>query len=155
MVSRRILDAMTSVPYADRWMHAYTYSGHPTCCAVELRNPEILEKEGLVETAAKMGARLLAGMTTLSDLKAVGEARGKGLMVAVELVADRHTTAGLDPVQKGIARVKAECESRGLFTRVVRDILLLAPPLVVNAFEVDRIIEIVREGITTVLPERV
>ena len=79
--------------------------GHPTCCAVELRNLEILEKEGLVETAAKMGARLLAGMTTLSDLKAVGEARGKGLMVAVELVADRHTTAGLDPVQKGRARV--------------------------------------------------
>ena len=61
MVSRPILDAMTSVPYGDRWIHACTYSGHPTCCAVGLRNLEILEKEGLVENAAKTGARLLAG----------------------------------------------------------------------------------------------
>ena len=76
MVSQPILDAMLSVPYADRWMHAYTYSGHATCCAVGLRNLEIIEKEGLVENAAKMGARLLAGMKTLLDLKAVGEVRG-------------------------------------------------------------------------------
>ena len=155
MVSRPILDAMTSVPCGDRWIHAYTYSGHPNCCAVGLRNLEILEKDGLVENAAKMGARLLAGMSSLSDLKAVGEVRGKGLMVAVDLVADRHAKAGFDPVQRVIARVKAECESRGLFTRVVRDILLLALPLVINASEIDRIVEIVREGITTVLPERV
>jgi len=93
MVSRPILDAMTSVPYGDRWIHAYTYSSHPTCCAVGLRNPEILEKEGLVENAGKI--------------------------------------------------------------RVVRDILLLAPPLVIKESEVDRIVGIVREGIASVLPERV
>ena len=81
MVSQPILDAMLSVPYADRWMHAYTYSGHPTCCAVGLRNLEIIEKEGLVENAAKMGARLLAGMKTLLDFRAVGDVRGLGLMV--------------------------------------------------------------------------
>ena len=67
--------------HADRWMHAYTYSGHPTCCAVGLRNLEIMEKEGLVDNAAKMGARLLAGMKTLMDFKAVGEVRGLGMLV--------------------------------------------------------------------------
>jgi adenosylmethionine-8-amino-7-oxononanoate aminotransferase len=155
MVSKAILDTMLSVPYGDRWMHAYTYSGHATCCAVGLRNLEILEKEGLVENAAKMGARLLAGMQTLMEFKAVGEVRGLGLMVAVELVADRTTKAAFDPAQKVIGRVKAALEERGLFTRVVRDIILLAPPLVISAAQVDRIIAIVRDGIAAVVPGRV
>lgn len=70
MVSEPIRQAMLSVPYADRWMHAYTYSGHPTCCAVALRNLEILEKEGLVERAEKMGQRLLDGARSLLDFPA-------------------------------------------------------------------------------------
>ncbi|MBI4573133.1 MAG: aspartate aminotransferase family protein, partial [candidate division NC10 bacterium] len=145
---------MLSVPYGDRWMHAYTYSGHPTCCAVALRNLEILEKEGLVERAERMGRRLLAGLQTLLDLKAVGEVRGLGLMCAVELVADRATKAAFDPGQKIIGRVKAALEARGLFTRVARDIILLAPPLVITEAQVDRVVEIVRAGISAVLPDR-
>ncbi len=154
MVSKAVLDTMLSVPYGDRWMHAYTYSGHATCCAVGLRNLEIIEQEGLVENAAKMGARLLAGLQTLEEFKAVGEVRGLGLMVAVELVADRTTKAAFDPAQKVIGRVKAECEARGLFTRVVRDILLLAPPLVITEAQVDRIVAIVRDAIAAAVPGR-
>ncbi len=155
MISEAIRQAMLSVPYADRWMHAYTYSGHPTCCAVALRNLEILEKEGLVENADRMGARLLAGLRSLLDLRAVGDVRGLGLMCAVELVADRATKAAFDPGQNTIGRVKAEMEARGLFTRTVRDIILLAPPLVISEAQVDRLVAIVREGITAVLPDRV
>jgi len=154
MVSEPIHQAMLSVPYADRWMHAYTYSGHPTCCAVALRNLEILEKEGLVERAEKMGQRLLDGAQSLLDLPAVGEVRGLGLMVAVELVADRATKAAFDPAKNAIGRVRKELEARGLFTRVVRDIILLAPPLVITEGQVDRIVQILREGIRAVLPER-
>lgn len=156
MISKPIHETMLSVPYGDRWMHAYTYSGHATCCAVGLRNLEIIEKEGLVDNAAKMGQRLLAGLQAgLAPFNAVGEVRGLGLMVAVELVADRGTKAAFDPAQKVIGRVKAECETRGLFTRVVRDILLLAPPLVITEAQVDRIIEIVREAVQAVVPDRV
>jgi adenosylmethionine-8-amino-7-oxononanoate aminotransferase len=154
MVSEAVREAMLSVPYADRWMHAYTYSGHPTCCAVALRNLEILEQEGLVGRADRMGTRLLAGLQSLLDLKAVGEVRGLGLMCAVELVADRATKAAFDPAKNVIGRVKAELESRGLFTRTVRDIILLAPPLVITEAQVDRLVEILRAGITAVLPDR-
>jgi adenosylmethionine-8-amino-7-oxononanoate aminotransferase len=154
LVSEPIRQAMLSVPYADRWMHAYTYSGHPTCCAVALRNLEILEKEGLVERAEKMGQRLLDGARSLLDLPAVGEVRGLGLMVAVELVADRATKAAFDPAKNVIGRVRKELEGRGLFTRVVRDIILLAPPLVITEAQVDRIVEILRQGIGAVLPDR-
>ena len=154
MISQPIHEAMLSVPYGDRWMHAYTYSGHPTCCAVALRNLEIFEKEGLVERAERMGARLLNGLRTLLDLKAVGEVRGLGLMCAVELVADRATKAALDPAKNTIGRIKAEMEARGLFTRVVRDIILLAPPLVITEAQVDRIVEIVGGAIHAILPAR-
>ncbi len=154
MVSRPILDAMLSVPYADRWMHAYTYSGHATCCAVGLRNLEIIEREGLVGNAAQMGARLLAGMETLREFAVVGDVRGLGLMVAVELVADRVTKAAFDPAQKVIGRVKAGMEERGLFTRVVRDIILFAPPLIITPDQVDQLVDITREAIAAVLPAK-
>ncbi len=156
MIARPIYEAMLGAPYADRWMHAYTYSGHATCCAVGLRNLEIIEQEGLVARAEARGARLLAGLrAATADLRAVGEVRGLGLMVAVELVADRATKAAFDPGLQVIGRIKAEMEARGLFTRSVRDIILLAPPLVITEAQVDRIVEIVRDSIAAICPERV
>jgi len=141
-----------SLPVRRRWMHAYTYSGHPTCCAVALRNLEILEKEGLVENAAKMGARLLAGLQTLTDFKAVGDVRGLGLTAGVELVADRSTKAAFDPATGTIGKVKAALESRGVFTRNMRDIIAFSPPLVITAAQVDQLVESLRGALETVLP---
>src|SRR5687767_5137264 len=62
MVSKAIKEAMDTVKLEDRWMHAYTYSGHPTCCAVGIKNLEIMEKERLWERAAVMGKRLHEGL---------------------------------------------------------------------------------------------
>lgn len=154
MISREILDAMVAAPYADRWMHAYTYSGHATCCAVGLRNLEIIAQEGLVENAAKMGARLLAGLQTLREFQAVGDVRGLGLMAGVELVADRTTKAGFDPALGIIGKVKAELEARGVFTRNMRDIIAFAPALVITAAQVDQLVESLRGAIAAVLPAR-
>ncbi len=152
MISQPIQEAMVSAPYADRWMHAYTYSGHATCCAVGLRNLEIIEKEGLVENAARMGARLLAGMKTLQEFAAVGDVRGLGLIMGVELVADRATKADFAPALLG--RVRAELEARGVFTRSMRNIIAFAPPLVISEAQVDRLVEATRGAIQAVVPER-
>ena len=154
MISQEILDAMVAAPYADRWMHAYTYSGHATCCAVGLRNLELIAQEGLVEHAAKMGARLLAGLQTLREFQAVGDVRGLGLMAGVELVADRTTKAGFDPAQGIIGKVKAELEARGVFTRNMRDIIAFAPALVITPAQVDQLVESLRGAIAAVLPAR-
>ena len=93
MVSRDIKDAIDSVKPEDRWMHAYTYSGHPTCCAVGIKNIEIMERERLNDNAAKMGDRLFAGLReALKDHPHAGDIRGgKGLLAAVELVEDKAT----------------------------------------------------------------
>jgi adenosylmethionine-8-amino-7-oxononanoate aminotransferase len=112
MVSKAIKQAMDEVKLEDRWMHAYTYSGHPTCCAVALRNLDIMEKERLWENAAKMGDRLFAGLkSAFANHPNAGDIRGgKGLLAAVEFVEDgrRRTSAPQEDRQ-----VMAEMAKRG------------------------------------------
>jgi putrescine aminotransferase len=159
LVSAAIKDVIESVRPEDRWMHAYTYSGHPTCCAVALKNIEILERERLAEHAAVMGARLAAGLeTAIGDHPNVGEIRGgKGLLVAVEFVEDRTTKQNLPARRKFASSLKAEMAERGLITRIrpavgeapnlPGDILLFAPPLVITDAEVDRMVAIVADSV--------
>ncbi len=84
----------------------------------------------------------------------MGDVRGLGLLVGVELVADRATKAAFDPAKKIIGKVRAELEARGVFTRNMRDILAFAPPLVITAAQVDKLVEATRGAIQAVLPER-
>ncbi len=153
MVSREIKDAMDSVPPERRWMHAYTYSGHPTCCAVALKNIEIMERERLWENAAKMGARLHDGLSrAFAEHPHAGDVRGgKGLMAAVELVADRATKAAFPADQKVGPRVHAEMIKRGVVTRMRGEAVLFAPPLVVTEAQVDRLISVARDAVKAVL----
>ena len=154
MVSREVHQAILNAPPTERFMHAATYSGHPTCCAVALRNLDIFEREGLVERAATMGARLQAGLQTLRDLPLVGDVRGLGLMVGIELVTDRQTKA---PALGVGGRILPEARKRGLITRMrlgqggdypIGDTICVAPPLVVTEAQIDRIVQILRESIT-------
>jgi adenosylmethionine-8-amino-7-oxononanoate aminotransferase len=154
IVSDRIRDAVLSARYEDRWMHAFTYSGHPTCCAVGLKNVEIIEKEGLLKRAEEMGNRLLKGLKTLEEFAAVGDVRGLGLMAAVELVSDRSTRAPTDPARKIGERIRDECIQRGLYTRTRGDVFMVAPPLVIREDQVDRIVEVLREALEAVVPQR-
>jgi putrescine---pyruvate transaminase len=162
MVTREIKDAMESVKPEDRWMHAYTYSGHPTCCAVALANLDIMERERLWENAARMGDRLFAGLqAAFKGHPHLGEVRGgKGLLAAVELVADPATKANFSADRKVGPRVQAEMMKRGLVTRVrpvagphpaPGDALFFAPPLVVTGEEVDRIVEATRDAVKAVV----
>jgi adenosylmethionine-8-amino-7-oxononanoate aminotransferase len=162
MVSRAIKDAMDHVKPEDRWMHAYTYSGHPTCCAVGLVNVQIMERERLADNAAAMGTRLHEGLrAALGDHPHAGDIRGgKGLLAAVELVEDRATKKNFAPDRKVAQRVQAEMVKRGMVTRTrpvagphpaPGDAIFFAPPLVVTAGEVDRIVGITREALKVVL----
>ncbi len=145
-VSDAIHEAILSAPPNEKWMHAFTYSGHPTCCAVAVKNIEILERENLPANAARMGQRLLSGLQSLMELDCVGEVRGLGLMCAVELVADRETKA---PAGIG-GKVQQACIDRGLFIRAVGDILEIAPPLIITEAEVDQIVAAVAGAIQAV-----
>src|SRR5881275_223198 len=80
LISRKVHQVMLEAPPDQKFMHAATYSGHPACCAVGVRNIELIEQENLVERAAVMGRRLLAGLESLRDLPNVGDVRGVGMM---------------------------------------------------------------------------
>lgn len=143
-ISDKIRDVIVNAPPSERWMHAYTYSGHPTCCAVANKNLDILLRLDVAENARVQGKRLLDGLQALeAEFDVIGDARGLGLMAAIEF-ADRETK---QPAQIG-EKVRKACLQRGLFTRVIgTDILSLAPPLVISAEEIDLVLQIVGEAL--------
>lgn len=149
-VSDKVKAAIDETPADKRWMHAYTYSGHPACCAVALANLKILDEEGLVQRVAEMGNRLHEGLHTLDDMDHVGNVRGIGLMAAVELVEDKATKQSFPASAKYGARVGQELFKRGLYTRMRGDAICLAPPFVTTAEQIDQIVEIVRESLKAV-----
>jgi adenosylmethionine-8-amino-7-oxononanoate aminotransferase len=152
IISRKVHETMRGAPADQKFMHAATYSGHPACCAVGLRNVELIEGENLVERSAIMGRRLLAGLESLRDLPNVGEVRGLGMMCAIELVENKETKApaiGLGP------RVAKEALTRGLIFRLrggaadpaIGDCICIAPPLSTPTESLDRIVDILRASI--------
>lgn len=145
-ISDDIREAIMSAPPNQAWMHAYTYSGHATCCAVALKNLDILERESLADRARIMGERLLNGLHELEDIECVGNVRGLGLMCAVEFVADRETKSSANMAPK----VLKACQDRGLIARIKGESLLMAPPLIISESEIDQMLAIVREAIETV-----
>ncbi len=149
MVSKAIKQAMDEVKPEDRWMHAYTYSGHPTCCAVGLKNLEIMERERLWERAAAMGTRLHQGLVSaLGDHPHVGDIRGgKGLLAAVELVQDRGTKAAFSPDKKVGPRVVQEMMKRGVATRNRLEHIFFSPPLIISEEQVDRLVAVTRDAV--------
>jgi adenosylmethionine-8-amino-7-oxononanoate aminotransferase len=146
-ISDEIHEALLSAPPDSRWMHAYTYSAHPTCCAVALKNLDILERENHVERAATSGKGFLALLQTLYEFDCVGEVRGLGLMAAVEFVKDRQTKS---PANIG-ERVRRALQERGVLARVRGDVLMLAPPLIITEAEIDRLVDVLREAISATI----
>jgi adenosylmethionine-8-amino-7-oxononanoate aminotransferase len=152
ILSRRVHEAIVAAPADQKFMHAATYSGHPVCCAVALRNLDIIEDEALVERAAAMGARLLKGLEALRDLPTVGDVRGLGMMCGIELVRDKTSKA---PLLGVAARLTEEALARGLLIRMrvgavdpaIGDTITLAPPLMTPTEVLDRIPEILRQAI--------
>ncbi|MEI7771009.1 MAG: aspartate aminotransferase family protein [Chloroflexales bacterium] len=149
-VSDAISEVINSVAPDKRWMHAFTYSGHPTCCAVALANIAIIEGEGLVAQAASTGAHMLAGLQELEEMPSVGNVRGLGMMAGVELVANKDTKEAFPASANVGARVGSEMMARGLHTRVIGDTILLAPPLSTSVEQIDQMVQIIGESIAAV-----
>ncbi len=149
-LSERVYQVIADAPPDRRWMHAFTYSGHPTACAVGLANIEILEREGLVAEVERKGNKLLSGLQQLASLDHVGDVRGIGLMAGIEFVEDKVTKKAFAPSLKFGERIYKECLGRGLYSRIRGDIYMLAPPFVVSDEQVDRMVNILGEAIPAV-----
>lgn len=150
MVSERIQKVLAALPVDVKWMHAYTYSAHPAACAVAMANLDIIERENLVQRSAMMGEKLLSRLEELRELPNVGDVRGIGLLARVELVDDVRTKEPFAPAKKVGDRVIAVARERGLLTRNRGDVIVLAPPLVIDEEEIDFAVSTLRDAIRTV-----
>jgi 4-aminobutyrate--pyruvate transaminase len=120
--------------------HGFTYSGHPVAAAVALKTLEIFARDRLVEAAAGKAPQFRARLEELGRHPLVGEARGLGLVGAVELVADRRTKRSFDPKAGVGARAVAFAQAEGLLLRFLAgDVLSICPPLIVTPQEIDEL----------------
>ncbi len=122
--------------------HGFTYSGHPVAAAVALKTLEIYARDGIVAQAAAKTPQFQKRLNALGDHALVGEARGLGLIGAVELVADKKTARAFEPTAGVGARCVREAEAAGLIVRSLPgDTVAVCPPLVIAPAEIDTLFD--------------
>jgi adenosylmethionine-8-amino-7-oxononanoate aminotransferase len=124
-----------------------TYFGHPLACRAALKNIEIIEREGLLAHVRDVSGYFQDTLRGLSDLDGVGDVRGEGLMLAVDLVADKTTKEPFPVTTHAGAKVFKACVEQGLIVRPVGDRIVLSPPLPLERSHVDEIAATLRHGI--------
>ncbi|MEE4164722.1 MAG: aspartate aminotransferase family protein [Desulfocapsaceae bacterium] len=115
--------------------HLHTYGNHPVCCAVGLKNLEILESEDMICKSEEMGRYFLDGLKTLEHHPSVGEVRGTGLWLAIDFTADKKTRA-LFPLENLLNIIKRS-KQNGVLVKTMGMALEIAPPLVISREEID------------------
>ena len=127
--------------------HGYTNTGNPACCAAGLKVLEIVERDGLIEHAARMGERLHDGLRRFRSLPIVGDVRGLGLMAAIELVRNQESREAF-PAEAGVgAQFKRAAFDGGLLIRAIGDNICMSPPLTISASEIDLMLERLGEAL--------
>ena len=121
--------------------HGYTYTGHPVACAAALKVLEIYERDDLFAKAAKMGVHMQSRLQEFAGHELVGEVRGKGLIGAVELVANKETGQAFSDGRVGAFAQRA-CQDAGLLLRVVSgSSVAFCPPLIIEEKQIDEMTE--------------
>ncbi len=140
--------------------HGQTYNAHPVGCAAALAVQNVIGDEGLLSRVDEAGARLAALLTErFGNHTHVGDIRGRGLLQAIELVADRSTKAPFDPALAMHQRAKADAFERGLLIYPSGgtvdgrsgDHILLAPPYNVTDSELDMIVDLLGQTLDSIL----
>ena len=154
LLSQPIYDAFANG--SGFFQHGHTYMGHPMAAAAGLAVQQVIRRDRLLDNVAAMGERLRRRLEErFANCPSVGDIRGRGLFQGVELVADRATKAPFDPELKLHARVKREAMARGLMVYPMGgaidgragDHVLIAPPFIVEAGQVDAIVERLGEAV--------
>jgi 4-aminobutyrate--pyruvate transaminase len=121
--------------------HGYTYSSHPVPAAVALETLKIYEERDIVAQVRRVGPRLQAGLRSYADHPLVGEARGIGLIGAVELVRNKKTKEGFDPKAGVAAYLVRRAQHHGAILRnMPGDNVAFSPPLIISEAEIDEML---------------
>jgi adenosylmethionine-8-amino-7-oxononanoate aminotransferase len=142
------------------FQHGHTYLAHPLACAAALAVQDVIREDGLLEQVRERGRQLEQRLTErFGNHRHVGDIRGRGLLWSIELVADRARRAPFDPALKLHQKIKAEAFANGLgcypgggtVDGVRGDHVLLAPPYITSAQEIDLIVDKLGTAVDNVL----
>lgn len=152
-VKREIYEAYAGSEDYDRFRHVNTFGGNPAACALALKNLELMENEALFERSRILGERLLEALKSLKDHPNVGDVRGKGLLIGIELVENKQTKepAAVEKLNKVIST----CKEKGLLIGKNGDtvagfnnVLQLSPPLSITDDDFHTIVQVLKESIS-------
>ena len=133
--------ANTLIDKGGDFYHGFTYSGHPAACAVALENIRILKEEKIIDTVkSETSPYLQKRWLELGNHPLVGEARGVGMVGALELVKNKETKESF-PEKQNVGMVCRDfCFNNGLVMRAVADTMIISPPLIISNDEIDELI---------------
>src|SRR3954469_4290728 len=158
LASGRIIDTVRSGSGA--FLHGHTYLAHPLACAAALAVQDVIREDGLLDRVKERGKQLEQRLIErFGNHRHVGNIRGRGLFWAIELVADRASRTSFDPALKLNQKIKAEAFANGLgcypgggtVDGVRGDHVLLAPPYITSAEEIDLIVDKLGTAVDNVL----
>jgi len=158
LASGKIIDTIRAGSGA--FQHGHTYLAHPLACAAALAVQDVIREDGLLDRVKERGRQLEQRLTErFGNHRHVGDVRGRGLFWAIELVADRASRTSFDPALKLNQKIKAEAFANGLgcypgggtVDGVRGDHVLLAPPYIASADEIDLIVEKLGTAVDNVL----
>lgn len=156
LVGERV--AKVLIEQGGEFNHGFTYSGHPTACAVALANLKLLREQKVVEHVREdIGPYLAQRFAELNEHPLVGETQSCGMMAAVQLVKKKASAQQaaqvFDPALEVGMMCRAHCFGNGLIMRAVGDRMIVAPPLVMTRAQIDEMMTLVRRCLDLTLEE--
>ena len=131
--------------------HGYTYSGHPVAAAAALATLDEIEEKDVVGNAARVGAHFQARMAAFEpQFGIVGDVRGRGLMVGIEMVSDKASRTPMPRSSDIPARIAREAYQRGAMVRISGPNMILSPPLVITREEIDHLADVLEASFAAV-----
>jgi taurine-pyruvate aminotransferase len=154
-VKREIYEAFKGTEEYEYFRHINTFGGNPAACALALKNIEIMENEKLFERSEELGEKAINTLATqLQQNKFVGDVRGKGLLIGIELVSNKKTKEPLAVDQ--VNQVIGFCKSKGVIigkngatVAGYNNVLTISPPLNIEVEDLDFLLKTVCDGINT------
>lgn len=151
LIHDRVLDMITGPDHNVLFPNGYTYSGHPVCCAVALKNIEIIEREGILDHVKAVAPRFRERLERLRASPVVGDVRGIGLVGCIEGMLGDGTPLA---VQRDLgARLDAVCEEMGLIVRPLINRAVFSPALTITEAQIDEMFDILDAAVERVAGE--
>jgi adenosylmethionine-8-amino-7-oxononanoate aminotransferase len=149
VVNERVAEAWKNNPDTPvaMIMHGYTYSGHPVACAAGVASLDITVREDLPSNASKQGAYLLGRLQKeLMGFPSVGDVRGKGLMICVEMVTDKKSAEAYPSGHPFPTSIYQHCKNHHVLVRLLAHKIILSPPLIFSKQHCDTVADALRNA---------